>query len=281
LSEISIHLVRHGETEANVNPQIYATKADHAVRLTARGVAQAEDAGRFLAAHLQERRQTSSDSFGKVRVWYSPYYRARETALHILRPLAQAVDPSSGMLSYREDPFLFEQKAGLFDGLSDEEYESAFPKEASDYAKHVYYNGRAYAISPMGESRIDIAIRVKHFFGTILSDLHRHDIRHVIVINHGVTVRAFTMGWMRYPPEWLDAEKNPGNCWIRHIYGSGAAGYIDAGYIHGQNAPLGDRMATQKQLERADEIYMLRPQRANGIVPPGVTPLDPFAKEPV
>ncbi len=33
-----------------------------------------------------------------------------------------------------------------------------------------------------------------------------------------VTVRAFTMGWMRYSPEWLDTERNPGNCWIRHIH---------------------------------------------------------------
>ena len=49
-------------------------------------------------------------------------------------------------------------------------------------------------------------------------DVYRtHDICHVIVVSHGVTVRAFTMGWMRYSPEWLDTERNPGNCWIRHI----------------------------------------------------------------
>jgi broad specificity phosphatase PhoE len=40
----------------------------------------------------------------------------------------------------------------------------------------------------------------------------------VIVVSHGVTVRAFTMGWMRYSPEWLDIERNPGNCWIPHIH---------------------------------------------------------------
>jgi hypothetical protein len=50
------------------------------------------------------------------------------------------------------------------------------------------------------------------------SDYRTHDIRHVIVVSHGVTVRAFTMGWMRYSPEWLDTERNPGNCWIPHIH---------------------------------------------------------------
>ena len=151
-----------------------------------------------------------------------------------------------------------------------------FPNEAEDYAKHLKYNGRAYAHTPMGESRIDIVVRVKHFFGTILDDLRRHDIRHAVVVNHGVTVRAMAMGWMRYPPEWLDAEMNPGNCWIRHIHGSNRTGYVDDGYIFGDDAPLRDVMATQKQLENAEAIYMLKPWRPNAIVPRGVRVVDPF-----
>jgi broad specificity phosphatase PhoE len=181
-------------------------------------------------------------------------------------------------LSYREDPFLFEQKAGLFDGLTDDEYMRRFPHESDDYAKHLKYNGRAYARTPMGESRIDIVIRVKHFFGTILDDLRRHAIRHAVVINHGVTVRAMTMGWMRYPPEWLDAENNPGNCWIRHIYGSSQAGYVDEGYIYGEEAPLRDVMATQKRLDKPEAIYLLKPGRPNSIVPRGVIVVDPFVQ---
>jgi hypothetical protein len=119
---------------------------------------------------------------------------------------------------------------------------------------------------------------VKHFFGTILDDLYKHDIRHVIVINHGVTVRAMTMGWMRYAPEWLDAEQNPGNCWIRHIHGTRRQGYVDAGYIHGEGATIGNMMATQRQLTGAEDIYLLKPGRPNGIVPLGVTANDPFLR---
>ena len=280
-SELSIYLVRHGETEGNIDRSVYLTKADHAIRLTPKGIEQARTAGVFLADHLDRQRTLNPDDFGKVRVWHSPYYRARETAAHMLAPLGQKFDhdPQTGILSYRQDPFLFEQKAGLFDGLKDEDYETTFPEAAQDYAKHARYNGRSYAKSPNGESRIDIVIRVKHFFGTILDDFKKHDIRHVVVINHGVTVRAMAMGWMRYEPEWLEAEKNPGNCWIRHIHGTRSNGYVDEGYIHGHKAPIRDVMATQRQLDNAEDIYMLKPQRPNGIVPPGVVVVDPFAKD--
>ncbi len=275
--DFHLYLVRHGETEANVDRSLYQTKADHAVMLTEKGIRQAKNAGFFLADHLHQQYDEAPERFGRVRVWHSPYYRARATAAHILGPLAKRFGPSSGILSYREDPFLFEQKAGLFDGLTDEQYMQRFPHEAADYAKHLKYNGRAYAYSPMGESRIDIVIRVKHFFGTILDDLRRHGIRHAVVVNHGVTVRAMAMGWMRYPPEWLDAETNPGNCWVRHIHGSSQTGYVDEGYVYGDGAPLRDVMATQKQLENPQAIYMMKPGRPNSIVPRGVVVVDPFA----
>ena len=279
-TEFHLYLVRHGQTEANVDRTLYQTKADHAVLLTPTGIRQAERAGAFLAGHLHDGYEQDQEAFGKVRLWHSPYYRARATAAHILAPMGKAFAAAPGVLSYREDPFLFEQRAGLLDGLSDEEYMARYPNEAEDFAKNVRFNGRAYAHTPMGESRIDIVIRVKHFFGTILDDLRRHRIRHAVVVNHGVTVRAMTMGWMRYPPEWLDAEKNPGNCWIRHIHGSSETGYVDEGYIFGDGAPLHDVMATQKTLENPELIYMLKPGRANAIVPRGVIVVDPFATSP-
>jgi len=274
---LNLYLVRHGQTEGNVQRSLYLEKADHAIRLTPLGIEQARLAGAFLAAHLAAVREADGDAFGKVRVWFSPYYRARETAGHILRQFPQAL--GSGLVTYREEPCLIEQKAGLFDGLDDSQYIEQHPAEARDYAKHLRYNGRAYAKSPMGESRLDVVIRGKHVFGTIVDDYRTHNIRHVIVVSHGVTVRAFAMGWMRYSPEWLDAERNPGNCWIRHLHGSRTSGYVDEGYLHGTGAPLGDPMATQRQLDNADSIFMLKPDRPGTVVPLGVRPFDPFAED--
>ncbi len=275
---LNIYLVRHGETEGNVDRTLYKVKADHAIRLTPKGVQQADDAGRFLMRHLKERQQQEGRSFGRIRVWHSSYYRARETAGHILQQLAERFDPFSGVLTYHDEPFLIEQKAGLFDGMTDKEFKTTYPEAAQDYEKHIRFNGRTYAQSPMGDSRLDVTKSVKHHFGSIARDFEKHNIRNVIVVCHGVTERAFLMGWMRYCSEWFDAEKNPGNCWIRQIHGNSKTGYTDKGYIFGDGAPLHDPMATQRQLENAEEIFMLMPQRTNAIVPRGVKVFDPFAK---
>jgi broad specificity phosphatase PhoE len=274
---LQLFFVRHGESEANIDKSLYQTKADHAIRLTERGESQAEEAGKFLASYLLEQQLENLEAFGAIRVWHSPYYRARQTARGVLYHLGQTFGTDPTRLSYMEEPFLHEQKAGLYDGMEDAAYAVQYPKESEDYEKHKAYNGVSYARTPLGDSRIDVVLRSKPLFGTILRDYYERDIRKVVVISHGVTARAMTMGWMRYTPEWLDAEKNPGNCWIRHLCGNQQAGYVDQGYIFGENAPLHAPRSTQKQLENPEAIFMLKPLRPNSIVPPGVILVDPFA----
>ena len=279
MDEIHIYLVRHGQTEANVNAELYKTKADHAILLTEKGHKQAVKVGAELTAFLCDLKEKTGDAFGKIRVWHSPYYRARQTAGHIINQLGKKFGRHDGSVTHREELFLIEQKAGLFDGIKDEEYMAAHPEEARDYQKHVAYCGRTYAGVPLGDSRLDVAMRVKPFFGTVLRDYQTSGVRHVVVVCHGVTLRAFNMAWMRYAPEWLDSEQNPGNCWVRHIHGNSKVGYADEGYIFGEGAPLRDRLATQQQLQGAENIFMLAPQRPNGMVPKGVKAIDPFDYE--
>ena len=276
--ELNLYLVRHGETEGNVKRSRYREIADHAIRLTSRGHDQAYAAGHFLAAHLAEERAADPKSFGHIRVWYSPYYRTRQTAAEILYAMGQVLSKDSGLISYREEPFITEQKAGLFDGLTDQEFAQAYPEETENYERHKQFMGRIYGTAPLGESRMDVVIRVKHHFRTVLEDYKDRGIRHVVVVSHGVTSRAYEMGWMRYAPEWLDAEKNPGNCWVRHIHGSTKTGYVDEGYVYGEGAPLRDLAATQHEMTQATDVFMLSPQRPNAIVPKGITVFDPFMK---
>ena len=51
----------------------------------------------------------------------------------------------------------------------------------------------------------------------------------VIVVCHGVTLRAFIMSWLRLTPEWFEAEQNPGNCSIRLLSENEDHGYIYKG----------------------------------------------------
>ena len=60
--------------------------------------------------------------------------------------------------------------------------------------------GRFYAKVPLGESRMDVCLRVKQFFGTIQRDATRHGITDLIIVSHGVTIRAFLMMWLHLTP---------------------------------------------------------------------------------
>jgi broad specificity phosphatase PhoE len=60
-----IILVRHGESEANVNKEILRLVPDHKVGLTPLGFKQSLDAGRYIGEKLV--------GYGKIRAYYSPY----------------------------------------------------------------------------------------------------------------------------------------------------------------------------------------------------------------
>ena len=70
-------LVRHGESEGNVDRAAYASTPDSQIALTERGFAQA------LVAGLQIRQLIGETE--TVRFFVSPYMRARQTVLAILR----------------------------------------------------------------------------------------------------------------------------------------------------------------------------------------------------
>lgn len=284
--ELNIYLVRHGLTEGNVDRSKYLEIPDHAIMLTERGYEQAAAAGAFLADLFRTQCNEDPEKFGQARIWHSPYYRTRLTAGEIIYEIGQKFVEDRHRISYREAMFLFEQKAGLHDGLDDDGYAVHHPKEAKHSKKMKKFLGDAYGEPLLGESRMDVALRAKPFFGTIIKDYrhrraegnHSGPIRNVVIVCHGVTLRSIVMAWMHYPPEWLDAERNPKQCWIRHLHGSGKIGYKDEGYIFGENAPLRDPMATQRIVESERPIIMLKPQRPNIIVPPGIQTIDPFTQ---
>ena len=99
-----IILVRHGQSQGNVDDKIYSTVPDSQIALTERGFAQAVVAG------LQIRSLVGN---GTVRCFYSPYLRTKQTMLAIL----QAFDSQRVLLS--SEPRLREQDFGNFQNLQD------------------------------------------------------------------------------------------------------------------------------------------------------------------
>ena len=64
-------------------------------------------------------------------------------------------------------------------------------------------------------------------FSTLSGDFDKHQIDNLFIFTHGTVLRSFVMAWQHYTPEWYEAEKNPGNCWIRRI-----SNHKDMSYIY-------------------------------------------------
>jgi 2,3-bisphosphoglycerate-dependent phosphoglycerate mutase len=211
---VNIYLVRHATSAANLDKEVYKSLPDFGVHLAPHGHDQAEAAGDFLASHMCDLPDN------RFRMLVSPYRRTRETAAG----LQKAFDKSGMQYDYREELALREISFGLFDGIPDDELSKEFPLEYAHYKKHVDFEGEFYAPMPLGESRAQVADRVKTVFGTILRDVDC-GIPNFVVVSHGVTIRAFVMQWMHYSPEWYSEQSNPDNASIIRIYSDGTHPY--------------------------------------------------------
>ncbi|WP_304171547.1 histidine phosphatase family protein [Phenylobacterium aquaticum] len=246
--DLRIYLIRHGESEANLDKSVNALLPDHRVPLSVEGLRQAAEAGEILRSHLSETAltgQASRSDFAppKIRMWRSPYLRTRQTSDAILRALGGLTSDGGLVLDVKEKSQLREQSFGLFDGVPDQDLPKLFPREHALYQKAEQHEGRFWAPMPMGESRCDVAERVHATFGTFHRDAERHDIHDLIVVSHGVTIRAFAYAWLGYEWEWFERQPNPGNCSIWMIEGN-----VDRGFIHkGWSATAGHNAQEKRE----------------------------------
>lgn len=222
-------LVRHGLSLANIDKSVHYTKPDHIIPLAPEGFEQAKGAADKVQKYLRDKYESSPIPHAvhphrKIRLWNSPYLRTRQTA----EPFESITwaDTCPIVMDRREDVALCEQQFGLFDGLPDEELEKRYPNEYAHYNKCEKFEGKFWARMPLGESRFDVTLRVHQVFGTWQRDLERNDINTVIVVSHGVTLRAITMRWLHLPFEWFEKEPNPGNCSVRVINCGKDLGYL-------------------------------------------------------
>lgn len=228
-----IYLVRHGQSLANVDKTVHKTYADHAIPLSDEGHDQAAQVGEFFDRYFEEKYVPDGlvdrgfegwKPNPRIRLWASPYVRASETADHI------GAHTPFWLYDRREHILLGEQQFGLFDGIPDDELPNLYPVEHAHYEQQVKFEGKFWAPMPLGESRFDVAKRVHQSFGTFHRDADKHDIKDIIVVSHGVTIRAFLMMWLHLPVKWFEDEPNPQNCSVRLIEDGEDKGYIFPGF---------------------------------------------------
>jgi 2,3-bisphosphoglycerate-dependent phosphoglycerate mutase len=224
---LKLFLLRHGESEANVNQKLNLTIPDHDICLSPRGEEQAKEAGKFLAKYLYHKHEDLKCGL-KLRVWSSPYRRTRQTSKAIYDELQLL----SGMfeLSYREDVMLIEQQYGLFDGYSTSECEEKFPIEYAHYKKSAANQGKFWAQFPNGESKLDVVQRIRCLKGSWIRDYERHGIDTLVIVSHGITIRCAIADFLHLPYGWCDQELNPANASVRLICSKEDKGYIFDGF---------------------------------------------------
>ena len=170
-----IILVRHGESESNVDSKLFGWKPDHAHDLTDKGHEDAHLAGRNIAGIL------NGETFG---VFVSPYVRTLQTKDDILSELKPAV-PAFVL----QDPRLREQDYG------------AFPTEDESrlYREIRKKYGRFFYRFPGGESCADVYDRLSDFMGTLHRRFQREDCpENIIIVFHGTAMKCFLFRWYHW-----------------------------------------------------------------------------------
>ena len=212
-----IFLVRHGESLGNIDDRSYRQFGDHNVPLTEWGYRQVLEAGEAISAYLKA---LPSAEVRKLSVWYSPFLRTRQSRDALLEVL-----PADLIEDAREDYLLREQDFGLFTEIYDHaEQKRKFPDEFEKWARLRNNNGKFYARPPDGESRADVAQRVRLFLQTVMRDAENGK-SNVIIVGHGVTNRAFEMNFLHHPVDWFEGSDNPGNADVTLIEGGSSEGY--------------------------------------------------------
>lgn len=180
-----IILVRHGESEGNIDDHIYETVPDHALHLTELGREQVVEAGRQL-------RDLIGDE--SVRMWVSPYVRTLESAR--LLGLGVAED------DMRLEPRLREQDWANFQDPVQIQKEKAIRNEYG----HFWYR------FTNGESGSDVYDRVSTFLESLHRNFAEDDMEtNVVIVTHGLTMRLFCMRWFHWSVEYFESISNPDN----------------------------------------------------------------------
>jgi len=180
---LSIKLVRHGESQANVGAVNTWEVGDHSVELTPRGHDQARQAGALIGAEF----------FTGAIAYSSPFRRARDTLDDLLS--GAGIDRST--LLHYEDPRLREVDHGYVS------IDTQRPMQTKYGPFYYRFEG--------GESPADCYDRTSGFLESMMRQVLRVGAERVLIVTHGLTIRCFVMRFLHLTVEQFDSMANPVN----------------------------------------------------------------------
>lgn len=189
----NIIILRHGQSEGNVDKNIMAVKPDYALQLTQLGRQQALKAGEDILKFLKT--QPNFKPEASVQFYISPFWRSRQTYQLIKKSF-----PNGKMY---EDPRLREQEWGHLRDMG----QSELIRQERDLYGHFYYR------LPDGESCADVFDRAGDALHTVYRDFNKQDFPETaIFVCHGMQARILLMRWLHWTVEEFELMANPKNC---------------------------------------------------------------------
>lgn len=183
-----IILVRHGESQGNVDATSHETIPDYELNLTGKGREQAQKAGHKINELIGDE---------LVYSYISPFYRTRQTFAEIEAELG---DKNVKVI---EDSRIREQDWG---NLRSYEVEKKTMKDRGAY-------GIFYFRIENGESGANVFDRTSTFFEMVRQDFLQSDYpENILVVTHGVTLRILLMRILNWSVEEFEDVYNPENC---------------------------------------------------------------------
>jgi broad specificity phosphatase PhoE len=206
---MNIFLVRHAQSQSNVDLNILKLQANMAVDLSEDGIIQAKETGIFLAQHLQNKTNEGCDL--PVKVWNSPYNRTRRTSQIIKDELVLA----GIKFEEEESIYIAERQFGLVDDVQGYHTHDRFTHEANHYKLHKKSNHDFFVRPPLGESPFDMCVRLDFFLKTVLpmEDCNKTH----IVVSHGAAIRGLIMMHQKQKYEEYTCP-NPANASVRQLF---------------------------------------------------------------
>lgn len=183
-----IILIRHGESEANVDKYLFGRVPDYTIELTEKGRRQAQEAGQRLKELVGEE---------SLYFYVSPFWRARSTFEEVAASFPRE------QFRYSEEPRLREQEWGY---LRCQEDFDKICRERREY-------GTFYYRIPGGEAGSDVYDRINDLLGSLYRDFAKQEFpQNCVLITHGLAIRLFIMRFFHLPVEDFERMTAPKNC---------------------------------------------------------------------
>lgn len=183
-----IIVMRHAESQEDVDKTVYAHKADLDIALSPRGEKQSIDVGRGLSTVFEKE---------CVHFYLSPGLRLRQTY-----DLMTSCFPEDLRYSFSVETLILKQYWG------DVTVENRREIEIARYKMGVL----VYRF-PNGESGQELLKRFRIFVSNLRSEFRRTDFpKNIVILTHGFEMRIFLMVWFGWSVEYFESLANPKNC---------------------------------------------------------------------